>query len=85
MSTDPCANYKNQEAIDAALRAANERLMRIDKASGIENPIPQYELGTMLCNQCADAGNPDKMKDMFGSGFHRVCYRDKDNHSYLRR
>lgn len=79
----PCANYKNQDAIDAALRKSNEQLMRIDKASGIENPKLQYELGTMCCDECADGGNLDWMKDMFDearggeSGFHRVCYQSK--------
>lgn len=76
-----CANYQNQGAIDEAIRKANRRLIEIDKASGVENPEPQYKEGTNCCCECADAGNEDWLTDMFNeihrgdAGFHRICYR----------
>lgn len=78
-----CANYLNQTAIDAAIQEANQRLIKIDKASGIENPEPQYKEGTNCCLECADAGTPDWLNDMFleihGGDvcFHRICYQGK--------
>ena len=80
-----CANYMNQEAIDLAIREANERLQMIDKASGIKDPPLQYSEGTCCCPECHDAGNPDPAWDMFSmalggkdSRFHRICYKEKE-------
>jgi len=76
-----CANYMNQEAIDRTLRQANERLQRIDKACGMENPPLTYSEGTCCCPECHDAGRPDILNDYFNRAaggdarFHRVCYK----------
>ena len=78
-----CANFLNQGAIDLTLREANERLQRIDKASGMENPPLQYSEGTCCCLECHDAGCPDLLFDILRKaagddrGLHRVCYKEK--------
>ena len=75
-----CVNYKNQVAIDRIIQSANERMRRRDEFSGIKNPPLFYDVGTMCCDECADAGNPDWMKNVFDeakggeSGFHRICF-----------
>lgn len=76
-----CANFMNQEAIDAALQAANERLMEQDRLHGVENPEPQYTLGTNRCMEC-DYGmgletNPmmHYLKEVAGHPIQRVCYK----------
>ena len=79
-----CANFKNQKAIDLAIREANERLQRIDKASGMENPPLTYSEGTCCCSECHDAGKPDELFDIMlkatgdDRGVHRICYKKKE-------
>lgn len=76
-----CANYMNQEAIDLAIREANERLRRLDIASGMKDPPDQYTEGTNCCRECHDASLPDQLNDYLNMvagrdiGFHRVCYK----------
>lgn len=76
-----CTNYMNQVVIDAIIREANQKLMAVDRASGIEIPEPPYEEGTNCCLECADVRNPDWITDMFNeihggdAHFHRICYQ----------
>lgn len=79
-----CANFMNQGAIDAALQEANERLIRQDRFHGMENPKPQYPLGTNVCVQC-DYGmgleTSETMrfiKMMAGHPIKRVCYKEPE-------
>ncbi|MBA7714198.1 hypothetical protein ES703_123215 [subsurface metagenome] len=79
-----CANFMNQEAIDAALQEANKRLMRQDQLHGVENPEPLYQLGTNCCMQC-DFGlgmetDPTVLfiKMMAGHPIKRMCYREPE-------
>lgn len=79
-----CANFMNQEAIDAALQEANERLMAADRRNGLEDPEPQYTLGTNRCVEC-DYGlgletDPVMihMKMMAGHPIQRVCYKEPE-------
>lgn len=79
-----CANFMNQEAIDAALQEANECLMKQDRLCGMENPKPQYTLGSNVCVQC-DYGlgletSPimRHMKMMAGHPIKRVCYKEPE-------
>lgn len=76
-----CANFMNQEAIDAALHEANERLRRQDQLSGLEDPEPQYTLGSNVCIQC-DYGMGLETSPMMlvlkmtaGHPIKRVCYK----------
>lgn len=77
-----CANFMNQEAIDAALQEANESMMEQDRFCGIENPKPLYSLGSNVCVQC-DYGlgletSPTMMfiKMMTGYPIKRACYKE---------
>jgi len=72
----------NQEAIDAALQEANERLIKQDRLHGVEDPEPQYTLGSNVCIQC-DYGlgletSPmmRHIKRMAGHPIKRVCYKE---------
>ena len=72
----------NQEAIDAALQEANERLMEQERAYGIENPEPQYIIGSNVCVQCdyglglETSSVMRYMKMMVGKPIKRVCYKE---------
>lgn len=68
MSLIKCANYENHEAINAVIKEANARLYEIDKASGIENPKPTYQEGSIPCFFCHDGlGMPDAFEDLFSA------------------
>ena len=72
----------NQEAIDAALQEANERLMEQDRFSGIENPESLYILGSNVCVQCdfglgfETSSMMRHIKMMAGHPIKRVCYKE---------
>lgn len=77
-----CVNFMNQEAIDAALSKANECLMEQDRLCGVENPEPQYIIGSNVCVHC-DYGlgletlsMMRHMKMMAGQPIKRVCYKE---------
>ena len=76
-----CANFMNQEAIDKALQEANERLIRLDRHYGVENPEPQYALGTNRCIQCDYGLGLETsqimlhIKMMAGHPIQWVCYK----------
>ncbi len=83
MGNPECANFMNQVAINVALQAANESLMAQDRFHGIENPEPQYTLGSNVCTEC-DYGlglDPSStmlhLKMMAGHPIKRVCYKER--------
>ena len=82
-----CANYQDQEAIDAVLRRANEGMLAQDKMAAWRNPSPFYRLGTNSCHECyygvGEELNPtvrllNKVVDS-DHKVQRVCYKEGGN------
>jgi hypothetical protein len=67
--------------IEAKLKAANENLMDIDRASGITDPKPFYPTGVCHCLECIDGAGSDELGSLLSFSakgrFHRVCFEAK--------